>query len=324
MAYTAIWQDNLPWSDSERDRKLVGYLFIAFAATTVIFLILKFLPPMEEQDEKKLEEVAPRLAKLIIEKKARPKPPIPKPKAKKKDKPKEKPKPKAKEKPKPKPKAKPKAKPKPKPKIDRAAQARKKAEKHFSAVEDALADLRDFDVASLETNKPITHGSTKSTAKDMTTAIIAAAAATSSGGINTSRLSRATGSGGSLSGRSTTNVKSSIGSGGAKRGSRTGAAGGKNSRPYEEIELVFQKNKGRIFSLYNRALRKDPSLQGKIVLELTIQPNGRVSKVRIISTQLNNPTLESKLVRTVKGFRFKSHSNISTLIVKYPIDFLPS
>ncbi|VAW94557.1 hypothetical protein MNBD_GAMMA21-2969 [hydrothermal vent metagenome] len=324
MAYTALWQDTLPWSDTERDRKLISYLFIAFAATTVIFLILKFLPPME-QDEKKLEEIAPRLAKLIIEKKARPKP-VPKPKAKKKEKPKPKEKPKAKPKPKAKdkPKPKPKAKPKPKPKIDRAAQARKKAEKSFSAVEDALADMRDFDVASLDKNKPVTSGSSKSTAKDTTTAIIASSAARSSGGINTSQLSRATGSGGSLQGRSTTNVKSSIGSGGAKRGSRTGGAGGQSSRPYEEIELVFQKNKGRIFSLYNRALRKDPSLQGKIVLELTIQPNGRVSKVRIISSELNNPTLESKLIRTVKGFRFKARTNVGTLVVKYPIDFLPT
>ncbi len=324
MAYTALWQDTLPWSDSERDRKLVGYIFIAFAVTTVLFLILKFLPTMEE-DEKKLEEVAPRLAKLIIEKKARPKP-VPKPRAKKKDKPKpkekpkEKPKPKAKEKPKPKPKA----KPKPKPKVDRAAQARKKAEKHFSAIEDALADLREFDVASLDKNKPVTSGSTQSTAKDNTTAIIASRAAQSSGGINTSSLSRATGSGGSLRGRSTTNVRSSIGSGGAKRGSRTGGAGGKSSRPYEEIELVFQKNKGRIFSLYNRALRKDPSLQGKIVLELTILPNGKVSKVRIVSSELNNATLESKLIRTVKGFRFKARTNVDTLVVRYPIDFLPS
>jgi len=76
--------------------------------------------------------------------------------------------------------------------------------------------------------------------------------------------------------------------------------------------------------LYNRALRKDPSLQGKIVLELTIQPNGKVTKVRVVSSELNNPTLESKLVRTIKGFRFKSRTNVSTLVVKYPIDFLPS
>lgn len=317
MAYSGLWQDTLPWSDTERDRKLTGYVIISLAITIVFFVIVQFLPQVATE-EKKLEEVAPRLAKLIIEKKAQPKPPPPLPKPKKKDKPKPKPKEKKKaEKPKPKPK--PKAKPKP----DRTELARKKAQKAAAVVEDALADLRDFDVASLDQNKPVKSGATQSRSDTSTTAIIAARASQGSGGINTSRLSRATG-GGNLEGRSTTNVTSSIASGGSARGKRSGGGGGKASRPYEEIELVFQKNKGRIFSLYNRALRKDPSLQGKIVLELTIAPSGKVLKVRIVSSELNNPELEKKLLARVKGFKFKARSNVDTLVVKYPIDFLPT
>lgn len=320
MAYSGLWQDTLPWSDNERDRKTTGYVFVSLAITVVFFSIVQFLPLMETE-EKNLEEVAPRLAKLIIEKKAQPKPPPPIPKPKKKDKPKPKPKEKKKaEKPKPKQKPKPKAK---KPKPDRSAQARKQAQRAAAVVEDALADLRDFDVASLDQNKPVKSGATKSRSDTSTTAIVAAKAKQGSGGINTSRLSRATG-GGNLKGRSTTNVRSSIGSGGSAKGTRTGGGDGRASRPYEEIELVFQKNKGRIFSLYNRALRKDPSLQGKIVLELTIAPSGKVTKVRIVSSELNNPELENKLKARVKGFRFKARSDVGTLVVKYPIDFLPT
>lgn len=319
MAYSGIWQDTLPWSDTERDRKLTGYVLVALVVTVVFFSIVQFLPLMDVK-EKKLEEVAPRLAKLIIEKKAQPKPPPPLPKPKKKDKPKPKPKEKKKaDKPKPKPKPKPKAKPKP----DRTELARKKAQKAAAVVEDALADLRDFDVASLDRNKPVKSGATKSRSNTNTTAIVAAKAKQGSGGIDSSRLSRATG-GANLSGRSTTDVRSTIGSGGSTKGKRSGGGGGRASRPYEEIELVFQKNKGRIFSLYNRALRKDPSLQGKIVLELTIAPSGKVTKVRIVSSELNNPELERKLTARVKGFRFKARSDVGTLVVKYPIDFLPT
>jgi len=320
MAYSGLWQDTLPWSDSERDRKLTGYVVVSMAITLVFFAIVQFLPLLDTE-EKKLDEIAPRLAKLIIEQKARPKPPPPKPKAKKKDKPK--PKAKKKDKPKPKAKAKPKPKAKVKPKPDRSAQARKKAQRHITEVEDALADLRDFDVASLDNNKPVKSGSTKSKSDNTTTAIIAGKAKQGSGGINTSRLSRATG-GGDLTGRSTTDVRSSLGTGGGAKGKRSGGGSGKASRPYEEIELVFQKNKGRIFSIYNRALRKDPSLQGKIVLELTIAPSGKVLKVRIVSSELNNAALEKKLLARVKGFRFKARSNVDTLVVKYPIDFLPT
>lgn len=310
MAYQNLWQDTLPWSDTDTDRKLVGYIFIALTVSTVMFLIVQFLPLMEVE-EKALKDVAPRLAKLIIEKQSKPKPPPPIPKAKKKDKPK--PKKKAKKKPKPKPKA--------KPKPDRKQVAKKQAQKAMMAIEDALADLREFDVASLDRNKPIKAGSKSKTSSSNTTAIIAARAKRGSGGINTSGLTRATGSG-NLKGRQTTAVTSRIGSGSGKRGVRSGGRG-KLSRPYEEIELVFQKNKGRIFSIYNRALRKDPTLHGKVVIELTIAPSGRVTKVRIISSDLNNPTLERKLISRIKLFRFKARK-VDTLIVKYPIDFLPT
>jgi TonB family protein len=136
-------------------------------------------------------------------------------------------------------------------------------------------------------------------------------------------LSRATG-GGDLAGRQTTNVQSSIGSGESGKGTRSGGASGAGSRPYEEIELVFQKNKGRIFSLYNRALRSDPSLQGKVVVELTISPDGKVTKCRIVSSELNNPELENQLISRIKLFQFQPRNNVDTLVVKYPIDFLPS
>ena len=319
MAYTGLWIDTLPWSDSENDRKLIGYVFVALAVSTVLFLIIQFLPLMQVE-EKKLEEVAPRLAKLIIEKQAQPKPPPPPlPKPKPKDEPKPKPKPKAEKKPIPKPK--PKTRPQPKP--DRTEVAKKQAQRHMQVVEDALADLREFDVASLEKNKPVKTGASSAANTTNTTAVIAARAKEGSGGINTSSLSRATG-GGDLAGRQTTNVQSSIGAGDSAKGTRSGGGSGLASRPYEEIELIFQKNKGSIFSLYNRALRRDPSLQGKVVLELTISPSGKVTKCRVISSQLNNRELEQKLVNRIKLFQFQPRNNVDTLVVKYPIDFLPT
>jgi len=35
------------------------------------------------------------------------------------------------------------------------------------------------------------------------------------------------------------------------------------SRSIEEIKLVFEKNKGAIYSMYTRALRDEPSLQAR-------------------------------------------------------------
>jgi hypothetical protein len=58
----------------------------------------------------------------------------------------------------------------------------------------------------------------------------------------------------------------------AQGGTLQKGSSGKASRSIEEIKLVFERNKGAIYALYNRALRDDPALQGKVVLELKIAP----------------------------------------------------
>jgi TonB family protein len=86
---------------------------------------------------------------------------------------------------------------------------------------------------------------------------------------------------------------------------------------------VFDKNKGSLYSLYERERRNTQGLQGKIVLQLTISPAGDVLDVKIISSELNSPELESRILSRVKNFKF----NIDTtkdITVTYPIEFLPA
>lgn len=97
----------------------------------------------------------------------------------------------------------------------------------------------------------------------------------------------------------------------------------KRKRSADEIESVFHKNKGGIFDLYNRALRKNPSLGGQVVVELTISPDGRVTAARVLSSELDDETLERNLIWKIKRFRFPK-ANVPEITVTYPIDFLPS
>ena len=146
----------------------------------------------------------------------------------------------------------------------------------------------------------------------------------SGGGITTASMSRNTGGTG-LVARATTEVASpvaGIGQSAAGGARRTGASG-KASRSREEIELVFDKNKAAIYSLYRRALRADPSLQGKLVLSLTIAPDGRVTDVDIVSSELSSPELEAKLVRRIRMFDFGAKDVAVTTTTK-PIDFFPA
>jgi periplasmic protein TonB len=178
-----------------------------------------------------------------------------------------------------------------------------------------------------------------------TRALITANAAQGSGGINTASYSRHTGGGG-LAGRATTLVEgvpgggggNGLGAGGAPGGKGQGAgtssgnaAGGtlqrggssKASRSIEEIKLVFERNKGAIYAIYNRALREDPSLQGKVVVELKIAPSGSVLNCRIVSSELRTPELEQKLLARIKQFDFGA-KDVDQLVLTWPVDFLPS
>jgi len=163
-----------------------------------------------------------------------------------------------------------------------------------------------------------------------------------SGGINTAAYSRDTGGGG-LAGRSTTLVEGVAGGrgGGGPGGTAHGVAGGgggqgagaggtlqkggsgKASRSIEEIKLVFERNKGAIYAIYNRALREEPSLQGKVVLELRIAPAGQVTDLRIVSSELRSTDLERKLLARIKQFDFGA-KDVDAITVTWPVDFLPS
>lgn len=161
-----------------------------------------------------------------------------------------------------------------------------------------------------------------------------------SGGINTAAYSRNTGGGG-LAGRATTLVEGVAGGGGGggpggggssagKGGKGTGVGGtlskggsGKASRSIEEIKLVFERNKGAIYAIYNRALRDDPALQGKVVLSLTISPSGQVADLKIASSELHAPELEAKLLARIRQFDFGA-KDVAQMVVTWPVDFLPS
>ena len=317
---------DLPWTalpqDEERFRTILKRTSIALMSIALVMPLL----PLPKLDRAQLEAVPPRLAKLILEQRAQAQPP----------------KPAAKPAPAPLPEtAKPvpertapdKTAPAPKApdQVRRESAARQKAARSgLLAMKDDLADLRDSNVTA-----SIQRGSTKlargganapqSERALITASTLSANAAKASGGINTGKFSRDTGGGG-LAGRATQQVVSPVGGegdGGGGRGTLQRGSGGKAARSMEEIQLVFDQNKGAIYSLYNRALRADPSLQGKVVLRLTIAPTGEVTACQLVSSELKAPELERKLIARVSQFQFGAR-RVEVMVVTYPIDFLPS
>jgi len=145
-----------------------------------------------------------------------------------------------------------------------------------------------------------------------------------SGGITSANASRGFGTGaGSLTGHEATAVTSGIAKSGLNARPATSGGGGKPARSREEIELVFDKNKGRIYSLYARALRDNAELQGKLVLEFTIAPSGDVTMCRVVSSELKDPDLERKIIALVRLFHFDP-KDVDSITTTKPIDFFPA
>jgi len=89
------------------------------------------------------------------------------------------------------------------------------------------------------------------------------------------------------------------------------------------LRRTLESSKSRLYALYNRALRKDPFLKGKVIFEIEIQADGLISKVVIKSSQLNNKKLERQLTLVLKSIRF-SPEEVDTVITIWAIEFLPS
>lgn len=147
----------------------------------------------------------------------------------------------------------------------------------------------------------------------------------SSGGINLADISRDFGGGGqAIEGVSVSRVASSIGTGGAGSSNRPLSGGAYAGRTDEEIQIVFDRYKSSLYRLYNRELRKNPTLRGQITLKLTIEPDGSVSYCVMQSTDMDAPVLAEQVVERVIGFDFGAKEDIVAVTIIYPIDFLPA
>jgi len=156
-------------------------------------------------------------------------------------------------------------------------------------------------------------------------AMVTSNAPGSSGGINLADISRDIGGGGQgIDGVHVSRVSSSIGTGGSGTSNRPRSGGVFAGRTDEEIQIVFDRYKSSLYRLYNRELRKNPTLRGQIILKLTIEPDGTVSFCVTQWSDMNAPVLAEQVVERVIGFDFGAKEDIVAVTIIYPIDFLPA
>lgn len=145
----------------------------------------------------------------------------------------------------------------------------------------------------------------------------------SSGGVNTSTLTTDIGARGQITGRKNTEYvapSEGLASLAAKQLVTEDTVVG--NRDTESIRKVLDANKGAIYAIYRKALRSDPSLQGKVTVNLQIESNGSVSAVTLKFSELDSTKVENKLLNRIKLIDF-GEQNVSSTILDYSFNFLP-
>ena len=303
----------MPWTrDAENEREFRKALRIALLACfclSMVILIWKLPKPTRPA----VAVVPERLVALL--KKERPKPEPPRPKEEKKpDREQEK----APEKPK---------EDQPKPSTAETQEARKKAESTgVLAFKNAFKDLvEETPVARLgaETRLSNQASAAAGQARASRSLVAMPSGGGSSGGISNAGVSRNIGSGNGnrIGGVGYARVESSIA--GLAEEQRPLSSGPGPSRTDEEIQIVFDKYKAALYRIYNTELRKNPTLRGKIILRITIEPGGEVSACTVQSNDLASPELVAQIVERVRKFNFGPKEKVSATTILYPIDFLP-
>jgi hypothetical protein len=336
----------MPWTkEAESERRFRRAVLVALIVCFVFGSIISSITVPIVDRAVEVVEIPERLAKLV--KKELPKPEqIPRPVAKE---PQEEPK-QAQEDPKPRPE--PEKKPdKPKgeapapepPKVAAAddggaAAARKKAERvGVLAFKTALADLmEETPIAKLGTEARLSNESARVAGQAVAQRSLVAMQAHggSSGGIGNAGVSRNVGRGnvdrlggggvgmGGGGGTGFGRVESSIAD--LEESSRPLSEGPAGGRTDEEIQIVFDRYKAALYRIYNKELRTDPTLRGKMLLRISIETSGEVSMCKVEFTDLASPELVAGIVERIKRFNFGPKEGVPQITILYPIDFLPA
>jgi len=206
-----------------------------------------------------------------------------------------------------------------------ATPRQKAAQAGLLAMSDALVELRSIapkTTASGSTSAAAVGGLPSKTQKpSMLAADITRGSAGIDGGVAHQTVLGATGlpaKGGGSSGQGITRGDGTSAVTGAAKARSPGL-----TRSQEEIQEILDRNKSAMYSIYNRELHHDPALQGKLVMNITIAPSGRVTRCTIIDSELDAASLEEQLIRLIRRIDFGNKPGVPAVTTKVPIEFFP-
>mgnify|MGYP000639826379 CR=1 FL=1 len=302
-------------TNNSQDKKFYNILLALIALYFVVAVVVPFIERIEVPREIK-EQVPTQLTRIVIEKKQLPPPEPIKPKPPE-EKVLEPPKPVKKE-PKPAPKKVPDVKP-----IDKRQAAKQKAQSSgLAAMKDELLAMREVLEIKPNASKQLQKNDVKQT--QVKRKLLAAKVNQQSSALANAKVSQTVASD-ELSTHNTQTIRLSdeevIASGEGEQ-QYADSQSLDNVRSEMKLRQTLEASKARLYALYNRALRKDPLLKGKVVFNIEIQPSGTISQVVIESSELENAKLERQLLVILRSIDFGAE-DVLLMTTVWAIEFLP-
>ena len=118
-------------------------------------------------------------------------------------------------------------------------------------------------------------------------------------------------------------VKERVVRGRIKLGGGGGDIGGSGDFDASQVVKQIKKRLRGIQSCYERELRNNPSLAGKVTVKFTIVERGTVSKASATTNTTGSPKVGACVVNVVKRFRFNPGPEGGSVSYSYPFVFQP-
>ena len=201
----------------------------------------------------------------------------------------------------------------------------KAAQAGVLAMSDALVELRSISPKTRNLASGSTAAVGDSPRKTQKPSVLAADITRGSAGIDSGVAHQAVLGASGLPGKKASSGPALLSATGSSPGSGSSRAPHPSglARSQEEIQEILDRNKSAMYAIYNRELRQDPRLQGKLIMSITIAASGRVTRCTIIDSELDAASLEKQLIRLVKRIEFGNKPGIPVVTTKIPIEFFP-
>jgi TonB family protein len=102
-----------------------------------------------------------------------------------------------------------------------------------------------------------------------------------------------------------------------------GDIGGSGDFDAALVVAMIKKRIGAIRACYEKELKRNPTLAGKVTIEFTIQPQGNVTGVKVAQNTTGDDNVGTCVKNAVGGFRFSPGPEGGSVSFSYPFVFAP-